>query len=201
MAFRVVAITPSERPADEVLDAARAIARPQLAFQLRRPHDGTRALLALGERLLALGAPVFINGRLDVALALGAHLHLPAHGMALADARRLLPAEKLLSVAVHDEAEADAAFGADLALVSPVFSPGSKPTDDRPALGALGFARIASRLACPAFALGGLDAERARALPRVSGVAAISTLFSAKDPADAAARLLAALTPLEQSSP
>lgn len=200
MAFRLLAITPSALEPERLLEAARAIARPQVAFQLRRPHDGTRALLSLAERLLALGAPVFINGRLDVALSVGGHLHLPAHGVRLADARRVLPPERLLSVAVHDEAEADAAFGADLALVSPVFAPGSKQLDDRPTLGPGGFVRLAARLACPAFALGGLTPANAARVPQASGVAAISALFSAEDPGAAAADFLSALHPPEASN-
>jgi thiamine-phosphate pyrophosphorylase len=133
------------------------------------------------------GAPLFINGRLDVALALDAHLHCTSRSLTPRQVRPLLPATALVSTVVHGEA--DDAAAADLALVSPVFAPGSKPDDTRPLLGVEGFARLAQRLPCPAFALGGLTTTNAGTV-KAPGVAVISAVLRAASPAEAARRLL-----------
>ncbi len=163
---------------------------PEVAVQHRHPEAPARQFLEEARVLAALcrarGSPLFINGRLDVALLLGAHLHLPAHGLTPGDVRPHLPAPRWVSVAVHDAREAREAHGADLALVSPVFSPGSKPEDTRPVLGPEGFARLAAALPCPALALGGLTPERAAALSGAAGAAVISGVLGAPDPARAA---------------
>lgn len=197
--FRIVLVT------DWSLDdlpgrVARALeAGPGVAVQHRHPGVSDRQLLDEARRLAdvcrAAGAPLFASRRLDVALAVDAHLHLPAYALRVADVRPRLPAGCLVSVAVHDEAEARAAHGADLALVSPVYAPGSKPTDTRPTLGPDGFRRLAAALPCPAFALGGLDADRARQLA-APGVAVISAVLAAADPRAACRELLDAVGPV-----
>ncbi len=193
--FRLLLVTDWAR-ADLLarVDAALA-AGPGIAVQHRHPGVSGATFAAEAQALAALcarhGAPLFINGRLDVALALGVHLHLPAHGPSVDDVRRHLP-DRWLSVAVHDDVEARAARGADLALVSPVFTPGSKPSDPRPTLGAEGLSRLARKLALPVFALGGIDADRARGLS-CAGAAVIGAVLDANDPKAAAQALLAAL--------
>ena len=64
---------------------------------------------------------IFVNRRLDVALATDAELHLPASGLPATVARRELGPHRLLSAAVHNEQELARAVaaGVDLALVSP----------------------------------------------------------------------------------
>lgn len=175
---------------------ARALeAGPGVAVQHRHPGVGDRQFFDEATRLAevcrAAGAPLFISRRLDVALAVGAHLHLPAYALRVADVRPHLPEGRLVSVAVHDDAEARAAASADLALVSPVFAPGSKPTDTRPTLGPDGLRRLAESLPCPAFALGGIDAARARQLSGTAGFAVVSSVLAAADPRDACRTLLA----------
>jgi thiamine-phosphate pyrophosphorylase len=166
----------------------------EVAVQHRHPDAPVRLFLeearVLAEMCRARGTPLFINGRLDVALLVGAHLHLPAGGLTPEDVRPQLPEGRWVSVAVHDEAEARAARGADLALVSPVFSPGSKPNDTRPPLGPEGFQRLAALLPCPALALGGMTAERAARLPGAHGFAVISGVLEAPEPGMAARALV-----------
>jgi thiamine-phosphate pyrophosphorylase len=101
-----------------------------------------------------------------------------------------------VSVAVHDAEEARRARGADLALVSPVFSPGSKPGDTRPTLGPEGFRALASALPCPALALGGITPESALLLGGAAGFAVISGVLEAEDPGAAVRALGALATPL-----
>ncbi|HET9451130.1 MAG TPA: thiamine phosphate synthase [Aggregicoccus sp.] len=197
---RLVVITDWRLPREQLLRALEQAlaAGPGVALQHRHPEAPLRLFLEEARLLAALcerrGNPLFVNGRLDVALLVGAHLHLPAGGLRPADVRPLLPPGRLLSAAVHDAREAADAVGADLALVSPVFSPGSKPQDSRPVLGPAGFGALRAALPCPAFALGGITAQTAAALPDAAGFAVISGVLGAADPA-AAARALLTLRP------
>lgn len=199
MVPRLVVITDWRLPRERLLSALeRALeVGPEVAVQHRHPDAPVRQFLEEARWLAGLcrarGNPLFVNGRLDVALLVGAHLHLPAGGLTPEDVRPHLPPGRLVSVAVHDVAEAHGARGADLALVSPVFSPGSKPGDTRPTLGPEGFQKLAAQLPCPAVALGGITPERAAQLRGATGFAVISSVLEAEDPG-AAARTLCALT-------
>ncbi|HEX4622022.1 MAG TPA: thiamine phosphate synthase, partial [Myxococcaceae bacterium] len=186
---RLILITDWRLP--DLLDRVeRALdAGPDVAIQHREPGVPVRAFLEHARALVAIcelkRRALFVNCRLDVAIALGVHLHLPAGGMTAAEARPHLLGG-WISVAVHNDAEAHAATGADLALVSPVHSPGSKPGDFRRPLGAEGFRELARALPCPAYALGGMTGERIGAL-EPAGAAVISAVLEAKDPRQAAA--------------
>jgi thiamine-phosphate pyrophosphorylase len=167
---------------------------PRIAVQHRHPQVTARQFLAEAEQLAELcaraGNPLFVNGRLDVALLVEAHLHLPAQGLRPADVRNHLPADRLISAAVHSAAEAADAKGASFALLSPVFPPTSKPKDDRPPLGVAGFEALASSLAFPCFALGGVTPQSAEEIPKQRGLAVLGSVLHAADPAKAAAALL-----------
>ncbi len=195
---RLVVITDWRLPRARLLGALeRALeAGPGVAVQHRHPDAPARLFLEearlLAELCRARGAPLFVNGRLDVALLVGAHLHLPAGGLTPSDVRPLLPSGRLVSLAVHDAAEARLAEGADLALVSPVYAPGSKPGDTRAPLGPEGFRSLADALPCPALALGGVNPERAATLRGAAGFAVISAVLEAPSPTEAARALLAA---------
>lgn len=193
---RLVVITDWRLPRTRLLAAlGRALeAGPDVAIQHRHPEASGRLFLEearlVADVCRARGHALFVNGRLDVALLVGAHLHLPASGPSPLDVRPHLPPGRLVSVAVHDAREAEGATGADLALVSPVFAPGSKPGDTRATLGPEGFQALAARLPCPALALGGMTPGRARGMPEVRGVAVISAVLEADDPREAALALL-----------
>lgn len=197
---RLVVITDWRLPRARLLAALeRALeVGPEVAVQHRHPEATARRFLEEARLLAGLCGtrnPLFINGRLDVALLVGAHLHLPAGSLRAEDVREHLPTGRLLSVAVHDEEEAARAEGADLALVSPVFAPGSKPGDTRPTLGPEGYRRLAARLPCPALALGGITVERARQLEGAAGYAVISAVLEAEDPESTARELCGAPLP------
>lgn len=168
---------------------------PAVAVQHRHPGASGRRYYDEGLRVADLAAregnALFVNGRLDVALLLGAHLHLPSQSFAVADVRPLLPKERWVSVAVHGADDVARTRGADLALVAPVFAPGSKPGDPRPPLGSAGFFELARALPCPAFALGGIGPGSAPALRGAAGFAAISSVLHEADPKRAAAAILA----------
>jgi thiamine-phosphate pyrophosphorylase len=172
----------------------------RVGVQHRHPGAATRTFLAQARALAELcanfGNPLFINARLDVALLVAAHLHLPVDAPTPAEVRPHLPPDRWVSAAVHSEAELRRAAGADLFLLSPVFPPGSKPGDERPPLGPSGYARLRKLAAGrPALALGGLDAERLRALGTVDAVAVQGAVLRAPDARAAAEGLLAAFPP------
>jgi thiamine-phosphate pyrophosphorylase len=84
---------------------------------------------------------------------------------------------------------------ADYVTCSPVFAPGSKPHDTRPPLGFAGLAAGVARARVPVLALGGIDETHGRACRRAGahGVAVISSLFAAHDPARALQALRASV--------
>jgi len=194
----LIIITDWRIPRSTLIDALSSALSlgPEVAVQHRHPGATDRMFLEEGEQIAKLcrpfGNPLFVNGRLDVALLLDAHLHLPARGIRAGDVRPHLPASRWISTAVHDSGEGREAGGADLALVSPVFAPGSKVTEERASLGPEGFARLAKGLPCPAFALGGIAPANTSEVAKAWGFAVISSVLKAADPKSAAKALLTA---------
>ncbi len=145
--------------------------RKGIAVQHRHPGVTTRQFFDEARELAKVcarfEAPLFINSRLDVALALGAHLHLAAKALSVSDVKPHVREGMLVSHAVHSRDEFQA--GADLALVSPVFRPRSKTVATT--LGPEGFAALAAHAPCPVFALGGLTPQNAKLLPSAAGFA------------------------------
>ena len=194
---RLVVITDWTLPGDAHRAALEAVAAlgPEVCLQHRDPGTAVRTFLERARWLADLtrrtGAQLAINGRLDVALLLDAHLHLPVEGPRPAEVRPFLPAGRWISAAVHSEAELAEAMGCDAALLSPVFSPGSKPGDARPLLGPEGFGRLARRAApLPCFALGGMTPARLRTLDGCQGAAVQGGILRAADPRAAAQAFL-----------
>src|SRR5438445_10018860 len=182
----------TERDLVAVVEAALDAGRP--AVQLRDKDLPGRPLLALAERLRAAtartGALLFVNDRLDVALAVGADgVQLGTGSMPADVARRLLPAGTLIGVSTHAPGEASA--GADFALFGPVWATPSKT-------GAQGEDRLREAVraaAIPVLAIGGVTAERIAAARAAgaAGVAVIRAILAAPDPRTATRALLAAL--------
>lgn len=83
------------------------------------------------------------------------------------------PGEGLRSAPAHDAAEIRAAeaAGASLIFLSPVFATRSHP--DQPPLGPERFRQLAAATSLPVIALGGMNAERAKALGGAWGWAGI----------------------------
>ena len=175
-----------------VVEAALEAGLP--AVQLREKDLPGRPLLALAERLRAAtartGALLFVNDRIDVALAAGADgVQLGTGSVPVEVARRLLPPGALVGVSTH--APGEAATAADFALFGPVWETPSKA-------GAQGAARLGDAVraaAIPVLAIGGVTAERVPAVRAAgaAGVAVIRAILAAPDPGAATRVLLAAL--------
>jgi thiamine-phosphate diphosphorylase len=178
--------------------AALAAAGPVVALHARGRTLSGAALVALVTRFLALARPpeasVFVNGRADVAKALGAQgLHLGAADYAVPDARRALGSgwQGWVGRSVHsvDAAVLAKEEAADYVIAGNVFETSSHP--GRPAQG-LDFVTRVARVGLPVIAIGGITAERAALVKEAGayGVAAVTALWEAKDSAAAAVDLL-----------
>ena len=171
------------------------------AFQLRDKEASPRDLLARARRLRRItarhGALLIVNDRLDVALAAGADgVHLGPEDLPVAAARRVVPDGFLLGHSTDDpglarQAEAD---GADYLGCGTVFPTTSKE-DAGAIIGVGALAAVACSVRLPVLAIGGVTAERTRLLGGSggAGVAVISAVMAAPDPADAARRLIRAM--------
>lgn len=110
------------------------------------------------------GAQVIVHARCagaaEHAGVLGVHLPASEHAGAW---RARVPG--ILGQSVHslEEARAAAAGGVDYVMLSPVFSPISKPGDLRPTLGLSGLSEICARVPVPVLALGGVREANAAA--------------------------------------
>jgi thiamine-phosphate pyrophosphorylase len=167
--------------------------------QLRDKASPTRELASrarrLVERVRAAGGVLIVNDRLDVALAVGADgVHLGQEDLPAAEARRLAPG-LVLGVSTHDldQARRAQAAGADYVALGSIYPTGSKPSFELVGLETLRLVRPHVRV--PLVAIGGITAER---VPEVraagaDGIAVISAIGMAPDPAAAAAAFLAAL--------
>lgn len=170
-----------------------------LAVQLRDKDLGGAALYALASDLrrvtAAAGAALFVNGRLDVALAVGADgVHLGAGALDAKTVRRLAPDLRVgMSTHAPNEVRAAAAAGADFVVFGPVFETPSKQGLLLPR-GAEALTAAAAG-GVPVLALGGLDVTNAGACLEAGakGLAVIRAVLGAPDPAQATAALLALL--------
>jgi thiamine-phosphate diphosphorylase len=133
---------------------------------------------------------LFVNDRLDVAMAVRAAGVQLGHGSLPVRAARQLDPRWWIGKSVHDLAGAEAAKaeGADYLVVGPVYATATHP--DRRPIGLAALREIA-RLGLPAIAIGGLTVERVREVKAAGahGVAAIRALWDAAEPG-AAARLM-----------
>lgn len=178
---------------------ARVVAHGVDAVQLREKDLPPDALLALARALreaTAGRALLFVNGDVEVALAAGADgVQLGETAMTAKEARRRAGERLLIGRSVHDVARAVAAErdGADLLIAGTVYPSRSHPGGDTggPDL----IRRITAAVHVPVLGIGGITQENAAAVIAAGavGVAVISAILAAPDPARAAAELRAAV--------
>jgi len=185
--------------ARQVMEAGGA----DLAFHLRAPRATGRALFETAVRLIAsaaeAGASVFVNDRVDVARAAGAHgVQVGARGLPAEDARWMVGTERLVGLSVHsvDEARAALSGAPDFLLVGTVWETPSHP--DRPGAG-VGLVRAVAALGLPAIAIGGVTPARV-AEARGAGAAGIAVLRGVWDAPDPAAAVREFLSAWKESS-
>jgi thiamine-phosphate pyrophosphorylase len=175
--------------------AAIAAAGPAVALHARARGASAALLSAGASRMMALARPpeaaVFVNGRPDIAAAVGAHgVQLSGSDLAPTDARRILPRGWIgRSVHTPEEAMVAVAEGADFLVVGNIYETPTHP--GRPAAG-LTLITQAANLGRPVIAIGGITPERAAQAEAAGayGVAAIRSLWMAPDPAAATLAML-----------
>jgi thiamine-phosphate pyrophosphorylase len=186
------------RVGEMVSALARAGAR---LLQLRAKALGGRALLECARDAVlaahAAGALLIVNDRPDVArIAEADGVHVGQDDLAPADARRILGPAAIVGVSTHDLTQAAAAADVDYVAVGPVFATASKERPD-PVVG-LALVRTArAALRGPLVAIGGITADNAREVADAGadGLAVISALLRAPDPAGAFRHLQSLLGP------
>ncbi|MFC6707493.1 thiamine phosphate synthase [Flexivirga alba] len=180
-----------------------ALAGGVTAVQLRDHEATTRELIDTARELrhltAAAGVPLIIDDRLDVALAARADgVHLGQSDLHPVDARRVAGHGLAIghSVSCIDEVEAVAEWPAgtiDYLGIGPVFATPTKPNAAAP-LGIDGVREVLDCCDIPAVAIGGIKEVHVAPLREAgaAGVAVVSAICAAPDPAAAARILLAA---------
>lgn len=164
--------------------------------QLRAKELSARALFALGERVIALtnahSAPLIINDRLDITLALGAAgVHLGQTDLPAGRARDVMGKDYIIGVSVGTRAEAQVAAeqGADYVGVGAIFPTATKTDAKLTPLAEL--ADIARSIRLPVVAIGGITAGNAGEVLGcgVSGLCVAAGIMCVESPRVAAAEL------------
>lgn len=188
--------TCGDRPMLDVL--ARALDAGVRLVQLREKALDRDKLKALGEKVLSLvaryDARLLINTAVDIAVQIGAQgVHLPGGALPRA-VRDRVGSSFLIGYSAHTHAELDCAGGADFVTYSPIFTPGSKTGYDGVEAGLEGLANAVAHSHLPVYALGGITPKRAAKCRTTgcAGVAVMSGILAARDPAKAVCEFLKA---------
>jgi len=181
--------------------------------QIRERELEGAALLALADEIDAAARQaaaqrggrvgIFVNRRIDIALAIGADgVQLGFDAIDAPSARRLLSAEAVIGISTHEPDEVrNAPPEVDYAQLAPIAQPLSKPH----AGACLGVRAVAeaARHGIPVIAQGGITAANAAAIAAAgaAGVAVTGAILSAPDPAGATRALRAALAAAPRRQP
>lgn len=204
-ALRVLVLTDRRLAAPkDVVDVVRsALAEGARAVQLRNKGDSARELLEIGQVLRAAtqehGALLFVNDRLDVALALQADgVHLGPHDLPVAAVRAHAPPGFLIGRSADDPevARRAVADGADYIGCGTVYATTTK-TDAGDVIGVAGLEAVVRAVPVPVVAIGGMTVERSREISATgaAGVAVVGAVMAAADPAAAVRGFLESFDP------
>ena len=189
--LRLIVVTDRDlarpRPIEDVVRAALAGGAP--AVQLRAKDATARELLRLGRLVAPLvkeaGALLFLNDRVDVALALGADgVHVGPDDLPVAGLRGAVPRGFLIGASADDPDEARRleTEGADYIGCGTVYATSTKP-DAGESIGLEGLDRVARAVDVPVIGIGGITVERSAdvAKTRAAGIAVVGAVMRAVD--------------------
>jgi thiamine-phosphate pyrophosphorylase len=171
------------------------------AIQLREKDLNALETYRLAERLLAMtrkaGAALMINDRVDIALALGADgIQLTRKSLPPEDVRALVGSRMQIGVSCHslEDVREAADGGADFLVLGPVYATPSKTSYGLPHTPAI-LRQARDICSLPILAIGGITASQVPEIVQAGadGVAAISAVLAAPDPAAATRELLGAI--------
>ena len=169
------------------------------AIQLRDKNADASTILAEARELLTLvrryGALLFINDRIDVALAAGADgVHLGPDDIPVQAARRIAP-KLLIGYSTDDPEEARRAqdAGADYIGCGAVFGTRTKDVGGE-AIGIDRLNNVVDAASIPVVGIGGVTVENVHEIgrSRAAGAAVVGAVMAAEDPASTVRSLLAA---------
>lgn len=175
----LVLLTDDERMTDPLASISALPRGSLVVLRARDPARRTALARSISRIARTRGLRWIIADDPALAAKLGAHgAHFPERKLALAARWRVRRPDWMLTCAAHSlSACARAArIGADAVFLAPIFATMSHPS--RSYIGPLRVRLIATLLAAPIYALGGVDARNAKRLAgaRLAGVAAIGGL-------------------------
>ncbi len=207
MDFRLYLITDRNVATKPLPEAVRlALEGGVKAVQLREKDLPVRELLSLAQELRAItrefGAKLFINDRVDVAVAVEADgVHLGGNSMPVSAVRKIVGMDMLIGVSTHnlDEAKAAEAGGADFITFGPIFETPSKSKYGIP-VGVIAIRSIKNEVAVPIFAIGGINSGNILQVMSAGaeGVAMISAIMTAENIRKTAAAFDKAITAISK---
>ncbi|HVE67063.1 MAG TPA: thiamine phosphate synthase [Solirubrobacteraceae bacterium] len=166
--------------------------------QLRDKAAGDAAVLRAAETFRACcdeaGALFLVNDRPDLAVAAGADgVHVGQGDAAVAAARGVVGADRLIGRSTHSPRQLEESGGADYVAVGPVHETPTKP--GRPAVGLDPIRYAAEHARVPWFAIGGIDPDTIGPVLDAGArrVVVVRAIADAEDPEAAARALRAAL--------
>ena len=196
--LRLVAITDDTEDLRATLTdrVAAAVRGGATSVQVRLKSATPREVVEITRSIMSrVAVPVIVNDRADIALAAGAAgVHVGEADLPVTAIRRFAPANFIIGASLGSDAELPNAKDADYVGIGPVFGSDSK-SDAGSAIGVEGFKRLASLVAQPAVAVGGITADRALQITvaGAAGVAVINAILMADDPETAARAIAAAI--------
>ncbi len=189
------------RPRSVVDVVVAALAAGAPAVQVRAKNASANDLLELGLAVQHAarehGALLFVNDRLDVALALGADgVHLGPDDLPVAAARRAAPAGFLIGASTDDPEVARqlVADGASYIGCGAVYATTTK-ADAGDVIGLEGLDRVARAVDVPVVGIGGITVERSAEVAKHTGAAGVAVVGAVMSAADVGATVRGLLAP------
>ncbi len=168
------------------------------ALQLREKEIAIRELLRMAYELREItqrhGAKLFINDRVDVAIAVEADgVHLGRNSIPASAAKKITKGRLMIGVSTHSLAEAADAEqdGADFITFGPIYHTPSKMRYGEP-LGIEALRKVTAEVSVPVLAIGGITVGRVKEVmdSGSSGVAVISAILGSHDKKQTTERIL-----------
>lgn len=195
--LKLYLVTEESIPLPELLAIVEeAIKGGVTAVQLREKTNSGKLFFEKALKLKELTShykvPLYINDRVDIALAVGADgIHVGQEDLPLTSIKQIIPSTVNVGVSAGSVEEAIAAEkdGADYIGVGAVFPTASK--DDAKVLAEGELEKIIQAVSIPVVAIGGIklnNLERLKDLP-IAGIAIVSEIMKADSPRKAASLL------------
>ena len=193
------------RPVAEIVE--QAVNGGVTAVQLREKHLSTKDFVQrafqLKKILSIYHVPLVINDRIDIALAVKADgVHVGQNDMPYEYLRKIIPRKMIIGLSVETPEQAAEAenYELDYISVSPVFLTSTK-TELEHEWGIDGLRQLSAKTRHKVVAIGGINKSNAEEVIKAGakGIAVVSAICSAPDPAGAARELRSIINKLKRT--